>query len=32
MTPKGSFENQFDDYSLDIAANIINDSKDGVWY
>ncbi|XP_026746768.1 lanC-like protein 1 isoform X2 [Trichoplusia ni] len=30
MTPKGSFENQFDDYSLDIAANIINDAKDGI--
>ncbi|XP_021181235.3 lanC-like protein 2 [Helicoverpa armigera] len=30
MAPKGSFENQFDDYSIEAAANILNESRDGI--
>lgn len=29
MAPKGSFENNYEDYSPE-AANILNDSRDGV--
>ncbi|KAJ8722736.1 hypothetical protein PYW07_003916 [Mythimna separata] len=30
MAPKGSFENQFEDYSPDVTANILNNSRDGI--
>lgn len=32
MAPKGSFENQYDDYSDDASANILNNSRDGVCF
>lgn len=31
MSPKGSFENQYEDYSPEVASNIINESRDGVY-
>ncbi|CAH1646094.1 unnamed protein product [Spodoptera littoralis] len=30
MSPKGSFENQYEDYSAEVASNIINESRDGI--
>ncbi|CAH0701826.1 unnamed protein product [Spodoptera exigua] len=30
MSPKGSFENQYDKYSADVASNILNKSGDGI--
>lgn len=30
MSPKGSFENQYEDYSPEVASNIINESRDGI--
>uniref|UniRef100_A0A2A4JWT8 LanC-like protein 2 n=1 Tax=Heliothis virescens TaxID=7102 RepID=A0A2A4JWT8_HELVI len=30
MAPKGSFENQYDDYSIEVAANILNEGRDGI--
>lgn len=30
MTSKGSFENQYEDYTTEIASHILNESKDGV--
>lgn len=32
MASKGAFENNYDDFSLEAAANILNDSKDGVCF